>query len=122
MTIQATRAHFNKLHALFSLPLLLLGDLNEILHLDEYCGSGSRPYNQIAEFTRAVDDCSFLDLGFSGLKFTWCKKRFEGNLVYARLNHGLYNLEWLDLFPYSKMSQIPFGFSDHMALVVKLHT
>ena len=27
-----------------------------------------------------------------------------------------------DLFPHSKMSHIPFGFSDHMALVVKLHT
>ena len=33
-----------QLHASFSLPLLLLGDFNEILLLDEYWGSGNRPY------------------------------------------------------------------------------
>ena len=33
-----------QLHASFSLPSLLLGDFNEILLLDEYWGSGSRPY------------------------------------------------------------------------------
>ena len=111
-----------QLHILSSLPWLLLGDFNEILHPDKYCGSGSRPYNQIAKFARTVDDCSLLDLGFSGPKFTWCNRRFEGNLVYARLDRGLCNLKWLDLFPSSKISHIPFGFSDLMALVVKLQS
>ena len=32
-----------KLHTFFSLPWLLLGDFNKILHPDEYCGSVSRP-------------------------------------------------------------------------------
>lgn len=66
------------------------------------------------------DDCSLLDLGFSGPNFTWCNRRFKGNLVYARLDCGLYNLEWLELFPHFKLSYNPFGFSDHMALVAKL--
>ncbi|KAL4652850.1 hypothetical protein ACB092_01G261100, partial [Castanea dentata] len=48
-----------------SLPWLLIGDFNEILHSDEYWGSGSRPFHQIAEFTRIVDDCSLIDLGAS---------------------------------------------------------
>ena len=111
-----------QLHASHSLPWFLIGDFNEILHSDEYWGSGSRPFNQIVEFTRVVDDCSLLDLGFSGLKFTWCNRRFEGNLVYARLDRGLHNLEWLQLFPKTKLSHVPFGFSDHMALLVKLQT
>ncbi|XP_075655141.1 uncharacterized protein LOC142625348 [Castanea sativa] len=111
-----------QLNTPFSLLWLLLGDFNEIFHPNEYCGSGSRPYNQIVEFTRAVDDCSLIDLGFSGPKYTWCNRRFEGNLVYARLDRGLYNLEWLNLFPHSKLPHKPFGFFDHMALVAKLHT
>ncbi|XP_075649855.1 uncharacterized protein LOC142620359 [Castanea sativa] len=111
-----------QLHVSHSLPWLLIGDFNEILHSDEYWGSGSRPFHQIAEFTRVVDDCSLIDLGYRGPKFTWCNRRFEGNLVYARLDWGLHNLEWMQLFPQSKLSHVPFGFSDHMALLVKLQT
>ncbi|XP_075662915.1 uncharacterized protein LOC142632377 [Castanea sativa] len=110
------------LHASHSLPWFLNGDFNGILHSDEYWGSGSRPFNQIAEFTRVVDDCSLIDLGYRGPKFTWCNRRFEGNLVYARLDRGLHNLEWMQLFPQSKLPHVPFGFSDHMALFVKLQT
>lgn len=74
----------------------------------------------MAEFTNAVDDYSLLDLSFSGPKFTWCNRRFEGNLVYARLDWGLYNKEWFDLFPHSKLSHISFDFSNHMALMEKI--
>ena len=55
-----------QLHASFSFPWLLLGDFNEILLLDEYWGSGSRPYNQIAKFSRVVKDCLLMDLGCEG--------------------------------------------------------
>lgn len=111
-----------QLNTLFSLPWLLLGDFNGIFHPNEYCGSGSRPYNQIAKFTRAIDDCSLIDLGFSvqnthgateGSKVIWSMQD---------LTHGLYNLEWLNLFPHSKLTYKPFGFFDHKALVAKLHT
>ena len=45
----------------------LLGDFNEILHPDEYWDNGSRLCNQIANFTKVMDDCLRLDdLGFSG--------------------------------------------------------
>ena len=63
-----------------------------------------------------------MDLGYRGPKFTWCNGRFEGNLVYARLDRGLPNQEWIQMFPQSKLSHVPFGFSVHMALLVKLHT
>ena len=61
-----------------------------------------------------------MDLVFKGPKFTWCNGRFEGNFVYARLDRGLHNQEWLQFFPQSSLSHIPFGFSDHMALMVKV--
>ena len=112
----------HQLHASHSLPWFLIGDFNEILHSDEYWGSGSRPFNQIAEFTRVVDDYSLIYLGYSSLKLTWCNRRFKGNLVYARLDRCLHNLEWMQLFPQSKLSHVSFGFSDHMALLVKLQT
>ena len=106
-----------QLHASHSLPWFLIGDFNENLHGDEYWGSGSRPFNQIVEFTRVVDDCSLIDLGYRGPKFTWCNRRCH--LVYARLDQGLHNLEWVQLFPQSKLSHVLFGFLDRMALLVK---
>ncbi|XP_075654705.1 uncharacterized protein LOC142624853 [Castanea sativa] len=108
------------LHSVGSYPWLLMGDFNEILHPDEYWGKGARPFTQIIEFQRVVDDCSLLDLGFEGPKFTWCNNRFQGNLVYERLDRGLYNQEWLNLFPLSKLFHIPFGFSDHLALLTEI--
>ena len=62
--------------------------LDWTLHPDQYWVNGFKLPNQIAEFTRAVDDCSLLDLGFNAPKFTWCNRRFEGNLVYAILDVG----------------------------------
>ena len=41
-------------------------------------------------------------------------------MVYARLDRGLHNLEWVQLFPQSMLSHVPFGFSDYMALLMKL--
>ena len=42
--------------------------------------------------------------------------------MYARLDQGLHDLECVQLFPQSKLSHVPFGFSDHMAMLVKLQT
>ena len=61
-----------------------------------------------------------MDLVFKGPKFTWCNRHFKGNLVYARLDRELHNQEWLQFFPQSSLSHIPFGFSNHMALLVKV--
>lgn len=109
-----------QLHARMSYPWLLMGDFNELLHPDEYSSSGARPYHQIAKFWRAIDDCSLMDLGFEVPRFTWCKNKFQGNLVNERLDRGLCNQEWLNLFPYSKLFHTPFGFSDHLAILTDI--
>ena len=105
------------LHARMSYPWLLMGDFNEILHPNEYWGSDAHPYHQIAEFQHAIDDCCLMNFGFEGPRFTWCNNRFQGNLVYERLDRGLCNQEWLNLFPHSKLFHTPFGFSNHLAIL-----
>ena len=37
-----------------------------------------------------------------------------------RLDRELYNQEWLDLFPHSKLFHTHFGFLDHLALLTKI--
>ena len=59
-----------RLHRKFQIPWLCAGDFNELLRSDEKMGGNRRSHNQMQLFREAVDACSFLDLGFSGPKFT----------------------------------------------------
>ena len=39
-------------------------------------------------------------MGFKGACFTWCNQRYEQGWVYVRLDRGVANQEWYDLFPH----------------------
>ena len=43
-------------------------------------GGAPWSHNLMQSFWEALDDCGFIDLGFSGLEFTWHRKR-KGELV-----------------------------------------
>jgi hypothetical protein len=44
-------------------------------------------------FQNTLDDCSLLDLGFSGPKFTWCNDRASGGITRERLARAVANHE-----------------------------
>ena len=60
---------WNKLRQLqrkFNLPWLCAGDFNEILRVSEKLGGSNRSQAQMQLFRDVVDECGFIDLGFSG--------------------------------------------------------
>ena len=61
-----------------SLLWLCAGNFNEILKPHEKKGSRARPKSQMKDFREDLDECSFADLGFTGQKFTWCKRLVGG--------------------------------------------
>ena len=69
-----------------SLPWVCLGDFNEITRLEEKLGGVPHAENQMQFFRECLDFCGLKDLGYSGLPFTWCNRRFEGNVVWVRLD------------------------------------
>ena len=48
-----------------------MGDFNEITKQDKKLGGAIRPHNQMPLFRDVIDECSFMDLGYVGSKFTW---------------------------------------------------
>lgn len=50
---------------------LCLGDFNELLSQSEKLGGGLRPDGQMDLFRVVVDECDFLELPFTGSRFTW---------------------------------------------------
>ena len=65
-----------------------------------------RGHTQMQNFKDVIDECSFIDLGFEGPKFTWSKHFTDGHSIWERLERGLVNSEFLLKYPTSKVSHL----------------
>ena len=93
---------------------------NEILSANEKQGGEPRSEWQMANFREVLDNYRLRDMGFKGAHFTWCNRRDEQDREYVRLDHGVANQEWYDLFPHFDVHHLSFSNSDHMAIGVWL--
>ncbi|KAG7980662.1 hypothetical protein I3843_05G193400 [Carya illinoinensis] len=83
-------------------------------------GGRDRPAQQMLDFCELLSYCNLKDLGFSGLRYTWCSKREFLALVSKRLERFLGNLSWCNMF---ERATIFHGFSsylDHLLLWVDI--
>jgi len=102
-----------------SLPWLCAGDFNEVLAASEQFGGLIRPERQMDGFRTAVSDCGFVDLGFIGLPYTWDNRQQGDRNVKVRLDRGLANASFLDLFREVKVWHIQTTESDHCCLILE---
>ena len=72
-------------------PWLCAGDFNEIIGQDEKLGGALQSHNQMQLFREVIDECSFMDMGFVGSKYTWSKHFDNGVSIWERLDRGLAN-------------------------------
>ena len=79
-----------------------------------------RPNKQMEDFRDVLKECGFQDLGFSGNKFTWCNGHGEGHTMWERLDRAVGTVEWMDMFPTSKVVHLESGSSNHKPLVIYL--
>ena len=109
------------LYAQCSMPWVVCGDFNEILHPDEKLGWRERDANQIRDFRDVLSRCGLVDLGFVGQKFTWCNGRHGEQRTLLRLDRMVANEAWLQLFPEAKVFHISMSASDHCLLALSLN-
>ena len=107
-----------RLHRKFQIPWLCAGDFNELLRSDEKMGGNRRSHNQMQLFREAVDACSFLDLGFSGPKFTWSKHYASGQSIWERLDRAFCTNDWLQMFAGTRVFHLSSTTSDHVPIWV----
>ena len=67
-------------------------------------------------FRDVIDECGFMDLGFTGSQFTWKKNFTDGHSVWERLDRGLATREWMLKFAGTGVHHLPPFTSDHNPL------
>ncbi|GMI81726.1 hypothetical protein HRI_001841900 [Hibiscus trionum] len=101
-----------------SIPWLVIGDFNELLFSHEKRGGRLRSARQMDDFREALNECSLEDIGFQGQWFTWEWGRLQSNNIRERLDRGVANQLWCDLFPHYTLEHLGHSFLDHCPLLL----
>lgn len=95
------------------------GDFNEVMSHDEKWGCKQKANNLLTDFLTAINNYKLTNLGFKGLKYTWCNNR-EGNAcVSERLDRCLATASWRDHFQHTVVRHGTVAYSDHLPLWVE---
>ncbi|XP_031116528.1 uncharacterized protein LOC116020187 [Ipomoea triloba] len=103
-----------------SLPWVVMGDFNDIMHLNEKRGGNPQPVRLIRGFCEAVEESGLKDFAFEGYQYTWERCKGSPNWVEAKLDRILISDSWGDLFSNARASSITTPKSDHMSLHLQI--
>lgn len=89
-------------------PMLAIGDFNSILSQTDKYGGRSFVCTSIANGLRDyMEKQEMVDLGFHGPKYTWTNNRFGLGNIRDRLDRGIANHQWMQLFPNATLQHLP---------------
>ncbi|KAL0444916.1 UNVERIFIED_CONTAM: hypothetical protein Slati_2214300 [Sesamum latifolium] len=93
-------------------PWLYGGDFNEI-------DKGAEAMWQIEDFRRALNRSNLNDLGFRGVRYTWCSRRQAPETIWPRLDRTCGNTLWHERHPDTLVTHKPVQYSDHVMLCIQ---
>ncbi|XP_061983093.1 uncharacterized protein LOC133702794 [Populus nigra] len=97
----------------FNLPMVVIGDFNEILHAHER-SSGYINHSGSAAFRNFLSDCALIEFKLQGSRFTW----FRGGSM-SCIDRAFASLEFHLQFPFLSLCRYPRGMSDHCQLLLQ---
>ena len=103
-----------------TLPWVVFGDFNEIVHPEEKLGWLDRDADQMRNFRECLNEYGLFDLGFVGQRFTWCNGRFGEQRTLVRLDRVVADERWMELFPEAQVQHFSMSASDHCLLALFL--
>ncbi|KAA3460285.1 reverse transcriptase [Gossypium australe] len=99
-------------------PWLVAGDFNEFMFSFEKKGGNPRDQKRMEVFRETIEECNLMDIGFSGVWYTWERGNLLETNIRERLDRGLANEKWLNLFPLGNIHHLPYSTSDHCPLLI----
>ncbi|XP_073015397.1 uncharacterized protein [Primulina eburnea] len=101
-------------------PWMSIGDYNCTISDQETSYNRGSDQSRSAGMTDWMFEQGLIDLGFVGPTFTWTRGLNSTTFKGARLDRGVCNMDWRELFPEATVTHIPPIQSDHTPLLVKL--
>ncbi|XP_052486336.1 uncharacterized protein LOC128041067 [Gossypium raimondii] len=99
-------------------PWLVSGDFNEIAYSFEKRGGQPREERKMAAFREILQECHLLDMGYSGVWYTWERGNLPKTNIRERLDRGVANEKWMELFPTGNIHHLTSTLSDHCPLLI----
>lgn len=99
---------------------LVCGDFNEILYASEKKGGMLREEGRMKMFHDVLQCCELMDIGFLSPWFTWERGNSMRTNIRERLDRGVANNLWMNLFPEMDLCHLPTLASDHCPLLLDL--
>ncbi|KAK4731480.1 hypothetical protein R3W88_024468 [Solanum pinnatisectum] len=83
---------------------------------------GGMPYNmnKSLEFISMIEACGLIDLGYTGLPYTWCNQRNAQARVWKRLDRSMVNDKWLETMPQTTIEHLSSVGSDHKSSSIEM--
>jgi hypothetical protein len=99
-------------------PWLCIGDFNMIMSQSEKFGGKPYACSSNDVFHAFLDSFGMIDLGFSGIPFTWSNKCRNDHLIKGHLDQGIANPQWVHLFPHFSIRHLPAQSSNHNPIIL----
>jgi hypothetical protein len=100
--------------------VVMCRDFNEVLTDSKKMEGNTRRYNFMQAFRETLEVCDLMDLGYFGPKYTWSNGQERTALIKERLDRGVSNIEWRNLFPKAELQVESTICSDHAPLKLQL--
>nr|POE93142.1 hypothetical protein CFP56_40296 [Quercus suber] len=97
----------------FEIPSVCLGDFNFTTNEDEKLGGKKGSSSHANYLQELMFEFDAIDLGFSGNKFTWAKRRRGKSTIKRRLDRAIASISWRLAFPKASIAHLSAIKSDH---------
>lgn len=102
-----------------------MGDFNSIVDMSDKRG-GCQNTTCMNNFFNFLNKGNLLSLNASGVPFTWCNDHSDNSRIYERLNRGIANSYWLNVYLDYNLHSYPIFGSYHrpigiLSLVILNH-
>lgn len=98
--------------------MIVFGDFNEILNLDEKERGGVMQDRDMMAFRDFLDEYGFRDLGFRGSSFTWSRGSSRSTMIRECLDRFVACSEWQNTFQSFDIRHFPVYWSDHAPIIL----
>ncbi|KAA3464428.1 reverse transcriptase [Gossypium australe] len=77
-----------------------------------------RDHKRMEIFRDTLEECNLMDIGYSGVWYTSERGNLPETNIRERLDRGVANEKWRNLFPLGNIHHLPYSTSDHCPLLI----